>query len=342
MGRASLVQGEHPWHGESIPGTGRASLAWAEHPWYGESIPSTARASWHGHRAHGTAHLKPPIPCRGSGEATGTPPATLCPHAGLPCARGCARTVSPAPVSPAQASPAAGTHQPEVLGAGAGGSAGSVLRPLLHGAEGSPVRCRAVRQRVAAGGDGACREGRGDRGMSVSPVPPLPPWGQGTRGGVGLGTSSWYLSGVGARAAAAPAPGAQPGPPPAGSAAAPGPAPRRSGPSSAAPPCLESPPPARPWGPRHPGDTHVTPGTPMSPQDLPCPPALHPPTLPRPLSHLGDVHLLHLGQGGGLEQDAGPWVQRRGARRGPGELEAGAGGQAVRAGVRDAGQGAVA
>lgn len=85
------------------------------------------------------------------------------------------------------------------------------------------------------------------------PVPLLPqgtvqpPWGWGDRGGTGLGTSGRYLSGAGARAAAAPDPGAQPGRPRAGSAAVPGPAQRRSGPASAAPPCLENPPPARPW-----------------------------------------------------------------------------------------------
>lgn len=157
------------------------------------------------------------------------------------------------------------------------------------------------------------------------PVPPLLkgtaqiPWGQ------GHGDPWWYLSGAGARAAAAPGPGAQPAHPPAGSAAVPGPAPRRSDPASAAPPWLGSPPPARPWAPCHQGHR----GTPRVSPPLQVPPCL------------GEVHLLHLGQGGRLEQDAWPRAHRHGAGWAPGQLEAGAGAQAAGAGVRDAGQGAV-
>lgn len=246
----------------------------------------------------------------------------MCPHARLSRAHGHACLVSPAPVFPAGVPR---THQPEVLGAAGRGSAGSILWPLLHSAEGSPRHCWAIWQRVAAGGDGACREGQGGHGKDMFPVPSLlkgmaqTPWGQ------GHGALWLYLSGAGARAAVALGPEAQPGHPRAGSAAVPGPARRRSDPASAAPLWLKSPRPARPWAPCHQGH----PGTPcVSPplQVLPC---------------LREVHLLHLGQGGRLEQDAWPWAHRYGAGRALGQLQAGAGGQVASTGVWDAGQGAV-
>lgn len=157
------------------------------------------------------------------------------------------------------------------------------------------------------------------------PVPPLLKDVAQTRWGQGHGDPWQYLSGAGARAVAALGPGALPGHPPAGSAAGPGPALRRSDPASAAPPWPESPRPARPWAPCHQGH----PGTPRvspHPQVLPC---------------LGEVHLLHLSQGGCLEQDAWPWARGHGAGWAPGQLEAGAGAQAASTGVWDAGQGAV-
>lgn len=109
----------------------------------------------------------------------------MCPHARLPCAHSHAGLVSPAPVFPAGVPR---THQPEVLGAAGRGSAGSILWPLLHSAEGSPGQRWAIWQRVAAGRDGACREGQGGRGKDVLPGATTAekrgtdPWDMGTPG----------------------------------------------------------------------------------------------------------------------------------------------------------------
>lgn len=74
-----------------------------------------------------------------------------------------------------------------------------------------------------------------------------------------------------------------------------------------------------------------------------CPPGMRPTASPpHALSCLGDVHLLHLGQRGRLEQDAGPRARGHGAGLRCGEVDAGAGGEVAGAGVGDAGQGAVA
>lgn len=176
---------------------------------------------------------------------------------------------------------------------------------------------------MAAGGDRACREGQGGCGKDTFPCATTSE----RRGTDPLRTGiPWqHLSGAGARAAAALGPGAQPGHPPAGSAAVPGPARRRSDRASVAPPWPESPRPARPRAPchqRHPGTPRVSPPL----QVLPC---------------LGEVHLLHLGQGGCFEQDAWPRAHGHSAGRAPGQLEAGAGAQVASTGVWDAGQGAV-
>lgn len=288
------------------------------------------------------ACLKPHIPWRGNGEATGTPwpPHALVPGCHVPMV---VLTWCPQPQchQPSQAPPPALTSQrclELVPGAALDPSSGlssTALRAARGGAEPSGSGWQLAGMEPA----GRDREAVA-RPRCPAPLLPQgtaqPPWGWGDRGGTGLGTSGRYLSGAGARAAAAPDPGAQPGRPRAGSAAVPGPAQRRSGPASAAPLCLENPPPARPWAMQSPQGPRRPPGT------FPCSPNLHPPTLPGPFSCLRDVHLLHLSQGGCLEQDTGPWPCQHGACWWPAELKAGAGGQAAGAGVGDAGQGAVA
>lgn len=149
MWRTSLAWAEHL---QSISCTGRVSPAWAEPPG-----TSTGHAAW-------CASSR--TSCAEGAERPWGPPghfvsscwAAMCPWS---CSRGVP--------SPSVPSPTTSTHQPEVFGAGARGSAGSVLWPLLHGAEGSPGRCRAVRQWVAAGGDRACRGGQGDSGKATLP-----------------------------------------------------------------------------------------------------------------------------------------------------------------------------
>lgn len=115
---------------QSTPVPGQSSRTWAEHLWHKDL------------------------------------PASMCPRTRLPCAYSHGCLVSPAPVSPAGIPR---THQPEVLGTAGRGSTGSILWPLLHSAEGSPGQCWAIWQRVAAGGDRACREGQGGYGKDMLP-----------------------------------------------------------------------------------------------------------------------------------------------------------------------------
>lgn len=291
--------------------------------------------TWAGHPSTGhTAQCasSPKSCAEGSGRLWG-PPGHLVPSCQVPYASGHVHTMSPTPVSPVP--PPALTSQrclELVLGAVPDPSSGlssTALRAARRGAE-----------LTGSGWHLAGTEPAGRDRVAVAkphcPGPPVlqgtaqPSWGQGHAGGTGLGTPAVPERGRGSGCSGSGSGGAA-WPPP-------------SWLCSCARSCSEKER-SRFSGTSAPGESSscnaMATTSPPCPPSTSCVPPLHPPAPPRPLSRLRDVHLLHLGQCGRLEQDAWPWSRWRGAAWAVGELEAGAGGQAAGAGLRDAGQGAV-